>query len=133
MEKKYKVIALSVGGRGNKIFKAGDVVTAADFPDDNADKLVDQGFLMVIDEEPGVKPVSEETISHIVNETDMDLNPELAEQGVKVGDEVLLSKESDLTPEEEAEARKELEEKLADKKAKAEETKPAAKKPSGKK
>lgn len=42
---KYRVIALSVGGRGNKIFSAGDIVTAENFPPGNCPELVEKGFL----------------------------------------------------------------------------------------
>lgn len=41
----YKVIALSVGGRRNKIFKSGDEVTADDFPPGTCPDLVAKGFL----------------------------------------------------------------------------------------
>lgn len=41
----YKVIALSVGGKGNKIFHSGDIVSDKNFPDGNAEKLVELGFL----------------------------------------------------------------------------------------
>lgn len=43
--KKYKVIALSVGGLGNKIFNAGDIVLENNFIPGRADELVKQGFL----------------------------------------------------------------------------------------
>lgn len=43
--KKYKVIALSVGGLGNKIFNAGDIVLESNFIPGRADELVKQGFL----------------------------------------------------------------------------------------
>lgn len=45
----YKVIALSVGGKGNKIFNSGDIVTELNFPEGNAVKLVEEGFLELID------------------------------------------------------------------------------------
>ena len=48
--KKYKVKALSVGGRGKKIFRFGDIVVAENFPDENAEKLVREGFLEPIEE-----------------------------------------------------------------------------------
>lgn len=43
--KKYKVVALSVGGLNNKIYRAGDTVFETHFPTDNAAKLVKQGFI----------------------------------------------------------------------------------------
>ncbi len=43
--KKYKVIPLSMGGLGNKIFNGGDIVTSANFPEGNVPKLIKEGFL----------------------------------------------------------------------------------------
>lgn len=43
--KKYKVIALSVGGANNMIHKSGDVVSAHHFPDANVEKLINEGFI----------------------------------------------------------------------------------------
>lgn len=48
--KTYIVIALSVGGLGNKIFKSGDEVKENNFYEGHADKLVDQGFLKLKEE-----------------------------------------------------------------------------------
>lgn len=46
--KQYKVIALSVGGRANKIFSAGDTVNEDNFIPGRADELEKQGFLKSI-------------------------------------------------------------------------------------
>jgi hypothetical protein len=46
--RKYEVIALSVGGQNNKIFNCGDKVTDANFGKDRADELVKGGFLKPI-------------------------------------------------------------------------------------
>jgi hypothetical protein len=43
--KQYKVIALSVGGRANKIFSAGDTVNEDNFIPGRADELEKLGFL----------------------------------------------------------------------------------------
>jgi len=51
---KFKVIALSVGGKGNQVFKAGDVVSSDNFNDAKA--LVDGGFLAEISELKKVAP-----------------------------------------------------------------------------
>lgn len=48
---KFKVKALSVGGSSNRIYHSGDIVTAGNFPDGNAEKLVKEGFLEPYDEE----------------------------------------------------------------------------------
>jgi hypothetical protein len=44
----YKVISLSVGGLGNKVFKSGDVVKTENFEAGLAPKLVEQGFLKAL-------------------------------------------------------------------------------------
>jgi hypothetical protein len=46
--KSYKVIALSVGARGNKIFQSGDTVLETNFHEGRADELVEKGFLELI-------------------------------------------------------------------------------------
>ena len=42
---KYTVLTLSLSGLGNAMFKAGDVVTEANFPSGRTKELVEQGFL----------------------------------------------------------------------------------------
>jgi len=42
---KYTVIALSVQGKGKKIFNAGDIVTEENFPEGNIPGLISSGFL----------------------------------------------------------------------------------------
>jgi hypothetical protein len=54
----YEVIALSVGGKGNKIFKFGETVTEAQFPNGNAAELVEKGFLKAV-KEPASEPVKQ--------------------------------------------------------------------------
>lgn len=44
----FKVIALSVGGSGNKIFNHGEIVTENQFPKGNAEILVAKGFLELV-------------------------------------------------------------------------------------
>jgi hypothetical protein len=46
---KYKVIALSVGGKGNKIYRAGDTVTDECWSEGRAKELAEQGFLEQVD------------------------------------------------------------------------------------
>lgn len=48
--KKYKVIALSVGGRANKIHESGDIVHENHFDTGRAEELVSKGFLKPIGE-----------------------------------------------------------------------------------
>lgn len=43
--KKFKVVVLSLGGLGNKIFESGDIVSEDAFPVGSVEKLVEQGFL----------------------------------------------------------------------------------------
>lgn len=47
---RYKVKALNVGGKGNKIFKSGDEVSEKNFPPGAVEQLVAQGFLEPIAE-----------------------------------------------------------------------------------
>jgi hypothetical protein len=47
---KYKVIALSVGGLGNKIFSSGDIVSDENFQKGRAEELVRLGFLKPLEE-----------------------------------------------------------------------------------
>lgn len=46
--KSYRVIALSCGGHGNKIYKSGDVVKEGSFPPGRAEELVKKKFLELI-------------------------------------------------------------------------------------
>lgn len=50
MNKEYIVVALSVGGRNNKIFKNGEKVKASNFHDGIAEQLVEGGFLKPVQE-----------------------------------------------------------------------------------
>ena len=43
--KRYRVKALSMTGKGKKIYDSGDIVTADDIPDGNAEGKVAEGFL----------------------------------------------------------------------------------------
>lgn len=47
--KTYKVIALSVGGRGKRIFNSGDTVTENDFLPGLSEQLVQRGYLVPVD------------------------------------------------------------------------------------
>ena len=47
---KFKVIALSVGGKLNKVFKSGDIVSANDFAAP-IQSFIDGGFLLPIESE----------------------------------------------------------------------------------
>lgn len=58
LRRKYKVVALSVAGRRNKVYKVHDVVYETDFPHGVAEQLVKKGFLNPIGpvyEEPHVR------------------------------------------------------------------------------
>lgn len=58
--KTYKVIALSVGGLGNKIFESGDIVTDENFAQGRTIDLVAQGFLEEEAEERSAKEAEEQ-------------------------------------------------------------------------
>lgn len=57
MARSFKVIALSVGGLGNRIFNSGDEVFENNFPEGHADELMRGGFLEEIKEPEEKKPV----------------------------------------------------------------------------
>lgn len=65
----FKVIALSLGGLRNKIFKSGDVVTQEQLPVDVAE-LVTKGFL---------KPVNGGTANITVNVVKSSIEPSILE------------------------------------------------------
>jgi len=46
--KKYKVIALSVVGKSNKVFNGGQTVSEDNFEPGEADKKIEAGFLELI-------------------------------------------------------------------------------------
>lgn len=58
----YKVISASLGGLGNKVFKAGDNVTEKNFSKGNAPKLVEQGFLEEIKGKETPKPAKKKPV-----------------------------------------------------------------------
>lgn len=77
--KRYTVIALSVGGRANKIFSAGDTVTEENFIPGRADELVAQGFLKQIGDTPqpvGNIPAEEIHVEVSEPKQDEDQKPE---------------------------------------------------------
>ena len=71
--KKYKVIALSVGGASNKIFRSGDVVTDADFAPGHAEKLVKGGYIKPLEDSPAARLA--EIASHGIRIPDVKLPP----------------------------------------------------------
>jgi hypothetical protein len=65
-EKKYKVIALSVGGANNFVYKSGDIVKESNFPVGNADKLAKSGFLLEIIDTPEVVEITAKELKEIL-------------------------------------------------------------------
>ena len=60
----YKVIALSVSGKGKRIFSAGDLTSESDFPQGAIESLLKGGYIKLIETEkpkqlPPSKPVIE--------------------------------------------------------------------------
>ena len=56
--REYKVVALSLSGRNNRIFKSGDIVNEDNFPEGQAEQLVNQGFIeyrKTNDKEPSIQ------------------------------------------------------------------------------
>lgn len=84
MMKSYKVIALSVGGAGNKVFNLGDIVTDKNFIPGRADQLVTLGFLKEINVPT---PMNENvnghaSVSPFSNMTYKKLKEELLKRGI---------------------------------------------------
>jgi hypothetical protein len=80
-----KVIALHIGGRGNKIFNYGDIVTEKNFPEGNFDRLIEQKFISeLVDEIPSKEDVQqmdpEVTDGDIVTEKKEEIKPESKER-----------------------------------------------------
>lgn len=57
MSKKYKVITIAVSGKGNKVYRSGDIVTA-DLLNYDAEQMVKGGYLKPLD---GVEKEVEQT------------------------------------------------------------------------
>jgi len=89
MAKEYKVIALSVGGRFNKIYHSGDVVKSEDFQPGRAEALAAQGFLSPIlaAEEEVIVPIppAEEVIKvlKISDITAKEIKKQLTDLGIE--------------------------------------------------
>jgi hypothetical protein len=99
----YKVIALSVhSDKVQHIFNSGDVITDEQLHEGQGPKLVADGFL----EEISSEPPAPKTI--IVTQEMLDINPELAEAGIKVDEVIELGPEVELSEEEIAQALKEV-------------------------
>ncbi len=99
---KYKVIALSIGGRKNKIFSAGDIVTEENFPSGNIEALVTGKYIEPILDSTDFKPEitaeklevatdeipeekKEDTGLSIDDVTEDELRTDLKSKGFKVG------------------------------------------------
>lgn len=80
---KAKVIGSELLGMNNKIYKSGDVVTEDHFYPGHFDNLIKNKWLDPIPEEEE-KPVEKVTLT----DEDMANNPDLAENGLKAGDEI---------------------------------------------
>lgn len=88
--KTYKVIALSVGGLGNKIFSSGDTVVEGNFKAGRADELVAKGFLRLIDSsaeviETPIAPIIKDEVEAVKTLDEVskaELIAELTERGV---------------------------------------------------
>ena len=86
MERQFKVVVIAVNGKGNKIYKSGDVVSESKFAYP-ADELVKGGY---IEEVKGKKaPIVElKPIEKVLSNEDLEMNPELTENGLKEGDNI---------------------------------------------
>jgi hypothetical protein len=85
--KQYKVIALSVGGRANKIFSAGDTVNEEHFIPGRADELETQGFLKLIgdDGKPRSREVQEDISVEVAESREDSLDDSKESPAILVG------------------------------------------------
>jgi hypothetical protein len=117
----YKVIALSVGGSGNRIYHSGMIVTDSHFPEGAAKRLINEGFLEEVqisknnkmqiepepkpnaDEQPEVE--IEEVETEVVENNDLGIETpsEVAEESTEKADE-----EADESEVEESESAEEI-------------------------
>lgn len=79
--KKFKVIALSVGGSNNRIFHSGDIVDESNFPKGNAELLVEKDFLKPIIVEDEI--IDEEIVEDELNIDSMNKKQIIAELEAK--------------------------------------------------
>lgn len=93
--KKYKVIALSVGAKSNKIFSAGDQVSEDAFEEGVADELVKKGFLKDIDELN-----LEESLDEIPDQNELDNLGESGDKEVEppINTEIQTEQPSEINP-----------------------------------
>jgi hypothetical protein len=102
--KTYKVIALSVGGKRNKVFASGDIVREKDFPEGAFPALVLNGFLEPIESE-------ESPVLVIVDDQDEDEDPKKEGDPAEVKEEApVIVNELEKKSSEESEVKKEEEE-----------------------
>jgi len=85
MLRRFKVIALSVGGKNNKVFKSQDIVNENNFSS-SVDELVAKGFLEEIE------PLKVELTGNIEDEVEVE---ETATESSSILDELTSSNESE--------------------------------------
>lgn len=91
----HRIKALSVHSEKlQRVLNSGDIVTEDMFPTGHFAELIADG---------AIEAFEETEIQHTVTQETLDLNPELAERGVKVGDLISFVPESGLSGDEKAE------------------------------
>lgn len=83
MNKKFIVVSLALSGKGNKIFRSGDLVEQSQL-NRSVETLVKERHIKPIEE----TETTEEVIEHKLTDEDLEMNPELVEEGLKTGDVV---------------------------------------------
>jgi len=83
-QRKFRVKALSVAGMSNRIFHLNNIVNEDAFEEGHADILVKDGFL---------EECKEDTETIKLTEDNLNENPDLGLQGLKVGDEIQIPKQ----------------------------------------
>ena len=103
-DEKFKVVALSLGGRGNKIFHSGDVVLSAELTQETT-ILIRDGYIVPYED---CEPVAEET------EEELGLAKEKADKMPTLLDKLRAKKHDEPVPEYEEITKSEIKKKLTE-------------------
>jgi hypothetical protein len=95
MKKQFIVVSLALSGKGNKIFRSGDLVEQSQL-NRPVETLVKERHLKPVKE----TETTEEVIEHKLTNEDLEMNPDLVDEGLKVGDVVDVPIETTETTEE---------------------------------
>jgi hypothetical protein len=98
MKKQFIVVSLALSGKGNKIFRSGDLVEQSQL-NRPVETLVKERHIKPV-EETETTETTEEVIKHNLTNEDLEMNTDLVDEGLKVGDVVDVPIETTETTEE---------------------------------